>query len=262
MTRIAAVAAALWIALGTFSFVAVAQNNPAAGILNGKGSALFDLTGYWVSIVDEDWRWRMATPAKGDYASIPLNAEGKKAADAWDLEKDNAEGNQCRPYGAAGIMRMPTRLHIFWKDDNTLQIDTDAGMQTRLLHFDGPPRTGGEPTWQGDSVAEWQKQSQGNGFGSRTAGPTPGKGGTLYVVTTRMRPGYYRKNGVPYSENAVLVEYFTRVEFENLSYLILRTVVRDPKYLREEFITSEQFLLESDASKWHPAPCSTDKPTR
>ena len=49
-----------------------------------RGRAPIDLTGYWVSIVNEDWRWRMVTPPKGDFASVPLNPEGTKVADAWD----------------------------------------------------------------------------------------------------------------------------------------------------------------------------------
>src|SRR5271165_1926789 len=166
MIRSATIATAVWILIGMTPGFVRAQN-AAAAPGTGKDSALIDITGYWVSIVDEDWRWRMVTPAKGDYASIPLNAEGKKIADGWDLAKDEREGNQCRAYGAAGIMRLPTRLHIAWSDENTLRIDTDAGMQTRLLHFDGSKWTGGEPTWQGDSVAEWVKQAQGNGFGLR-----------------------------------------------------------------------------------------------
>src|SRR5262245_39090326 len=96
-----------------------------------------DLTGYWVSIVNEDWRWRMVTPPKGDVASVPLNAEGTKVANAWDPATDGS----CLAYGAAGLMRMPTRLNITWQDDQTIKIETDAGQQTRLLRFDGgaPP---------------------------------------------------------------------------------------------------------------------------
>ena len=94
-----------------------------------------DLTGYWVSIVTEDWRWRMVTPAKGDYTSVPLSPAGRKAADAWDPAKDTAEGNQCKAYGAAAIMRVPGRVHITWTDDNTLKVETDAGTQTRTFHF-------------------------------------------------------------------------------------------------------------------------------
>jgi hypothetical protein len=84
-----------------------------------RAAALFDITGYWVSLVTEDWRYRQFTPAKGDYVSVPVNPEGKKVADSWDAAKDEAAGEQCKAYGAAGLMRMPTRLHITWQDDNT-----------------------------------------------------------------------------------------------------------------------------------------------
>ena len=53
-----------------------------------RAAAPVDLTGYWVSVVTEDWRFRMVTPPKGDYASVPLNAEARRVADAWDPSKD------------------------------------------------------------------------------------------------------------------------------------------------------------------------------
>jgi len=88
--------------------------------------APIDLTGYWVSIVSEDWRFRMIAAPKGDFAGVPLNPAGQKIAKEWDPAKDEAAGNQCKAYGAAGLMRLPTRLHITWQDDNTLKIETDA----------------------------------------------------------------------------------------------------------------------------------------
>jgi len=97
-----------------------------------RSLAPLDLTGWWVSVVTEDWRWRMITAPKGDYRAIPYNAEGRRIAEAWDLAKDNATGNQCKAYGAAGIMRIPTRLHITWEGETTLKIETDAGRQIRL----------------------------------------------------------------------------------------------------------------------------------
>ena len=103
-----------------------------------RAAAPVDLTGYWVSVVTEDWRFRMVTPPKGDYASVPLNAEARRVADAWDPSKDGV----CDAYGAAAIMRMPGRLHITWDDDNTLKIETDAGQQTRLLRFGVRPASG------------------------------------------------------------------------------------------------------------------------
>src|SRR6266705_3624887 len=76
-----------------------------------RAAAPIDVTGYWVSAVTEDWRWRMLTPPKGDYSSVPLNDEGRKAADGWDPAKDEASGNACKAYGGAAIMRVPGRLH-------------------------------------------------------------------------------------------------------------------------------------------------------
>src|SRR2546430_5040082 len=74
-----------------------------------KAAAPIDLSGSWVSIVSEDWRWRMVTPAKGDYASIPITPAAQKVADTWDPGKDEQAGEQCRSYGAAAIMRLPGR---------------------------------------------------------------------------------------------------------------------------------------------------------
>jgi hypothetical protein len=221
----------------------------------GQPGAVIDITGYWVSQINEDWRWRMVTPPKGDFASIPLNPEGRKLGEAWDPAKDEAEGNQCKAYGAAGVMRLPLRLHITWADSTTLQIETDAGRQTRLLHFGAWKAPGGEPTWQGETVAAWQKQMQSRGFAPPQGGPKPGGGGNLKAVTTHMKAGYLRRNGVPYSDGTILTEYFDRVELEEVPYLILTSVVNDPQYLSDMFLTSEQFKREPDGSRWNPQPC-------
>src|ERR1019366_8575638 len=132
---------------------------------------------------------------------------------------------------------IPERLHVTWANDNTLEMDTDAGMQTRLFHFDGSKWQGGTPQWQGDSVANWKKQVQNGRFGNAVAG----QGGALHVVTTHMRPGYLRKNGVPYSGNAVLTGYYNRFDKDGLSYLIVTSIVDDPTYLNLPFNTSEEF---------------------
>jgi hypothetical protein len=233
-----------------------AQRQAAPPRLSPKAGAVIDLTGYWVSIVDEDWTWRETTPAKGDYGSVPLNAEGMRVADAWDPDKDKAEGNECRAYGAANIMRIPERLHITWADENTLQVETDAGMQKRLFHFDGSKWNGGEPQLQGDSVANWDKQIQRRSNGTPFDGPEPGKGGNLHVVTTHMRPGYLQKNGVPYSGNAVLSEHFRILDLDGKpTYMVVTSMVTDPTYLRDTYVLSGQFKREPDGSKWDPEPC-------
>jgi len=242
----------------------VAAQGPAPG--TARAISPIDLTGNWVSIVTEDWRFRMVTPAPKDYASVPLNAAARAVADKWDPAKDEAEGNACKSYGAGNIMRVPGRLHISWQDDTTLKIETDAGQQTRLLHFTGAP--GGDPSWQGYSQASWELaggapfgggRGGGGGGGGRggAAGPPPApRGGSLKVVTTRLKEGYLRKNGVPYSENTVVTEYFDRHSEPNGDeWFTVTTIVEDPKYLAQPFITSTHFKREADASKWFPAPC-------
>jgi hypothetical protein len=204
-----------------------------------KQAAPIDITGYWVSYVTEDWRFRMMTPPKGDYTRVPLNPEGRKAADGWDPKADEAAGNQCRAYGAGGIMRIPGRFHITWQDDNTMKIDVDAGQQTRLLHFTASPPSG-ERTWQGHSVAQWEAAAR-----------------SLRVTTTNFRAGYLRRNGVPYSENATITEYFDISPFpDGTQLLVVTTTVDDPRYLQRPFIVSSHFRQEKDGSKWRPEPCA------
>jgi hypothetical protein len=132
---------------------------PAGPPQTPQASAPIDLTGYWVAIVNDDWRWRMVTPPKGDYASVPISPEGRKVADTWDTSKDGS----CLAFGAAGLMRMPTRLHITWENDNTLKVDTDNGQQTRRLVFNKSMAPPSAKSLQGFSVAEWERPAAGRG---------------------------------------------------------------------------------------------------
>src|SRR6478672_5928749 len=115
-----------------------------------RAAAPIDLTGYWVSIVSEDWRYRMVTPTKGDFQGVPVTQDAVKVAEAWNPEADTAAGNQCKSYGAPAIMRVPGRLHIAWDDDTTLKLEVDAGTQTRIFRFQ-KPLSKSEPSWQGDA---------------------------------------------------------------------------------------------------------------
>jgi hypothetical protein len=249
-----------------------------------KASAPIDVTGYWVAVVSEDWRHRMMTPRKGDFESVPLNAEGRRAANAWNLDADNAAGEQCKAFGVGGIMRQPGRLHITWADDDTLKLEFDAGTQTRLLEFGAPPAAAAK-SWQGISRARWIRPpgsagapvraqigndagpvlAGGGGRGQR-GGPPPtaalNEGGSIEVTTTNFRAGYLRKNGVPYSENARLTEYIHRLPAAPNGdvWLHVVTIVDDPQYLNEPFYTSVMFKREQNGSKWHPTACSTPAP--
>ena len=239
-----------------------------------RAASPIDLTGYWVSLVTEDWRYRMLNAPKGDYYSIPLNAEGKRVADTWDPAKDVAAGRQCLSYGAPNIMREPTRLHITWADDRTLKIEIDAGKQTRMFLF-GPAPNAPAPALQGTSTAAWETPQSIRAYTSKISAQdpdTPGfrdasmaspppppdtrkLGGTLKVVTTHIQPGYLRNNGVPFSAAAVMTEYYDLHKRGNDQYLVQTQIIEDPKYLNAPWVVSSHFRREPDGSKWDPEPC-------
>jgi hypothetical protein len=219
-----------------------------------KAGAFIDVTGYWVSVVTEDWVYRMLTAPKGDVGSLPMNPAGQKAAAAWDPAADKAAGETCRVNGAAGNIRRPGRLHITWADEKTLRVDFSAGEQTRLLSFDPTAQPSSEHTWQGHSAAQWFRVRNWQQFAPPTIAPV---GGTLKVVTTGMRTGYLQSNGFPYSENAKMTEYFDRVTYEGQPWLIVTTVVEDPLYLRDSLYWSTPFKQEADGTRWKATPCGS-----
>jgi hypothetical protein len=245
-----------------------------------------DLTGTWVSVVTEDWRFRMMTPRKGmDFDGMPMTGAARQAAEAWDPAADEAAGLACKGYAAPALMRLPGRARISWENDTTLKLEYDTGQQTRLLQFGGRPPAAAQPSWQGYSVAEWEREAAVTRGGGPGPGPAPGGGGppgaggppggggplgggrgrgfgpaltrSLKVTTTQLRPGYLRKNGVPYSANAVLTEYFDlRTEQNGDVWFTVVSIVEDPENLTGPYIMSSDFKKEPDGSKWMPTPCS------
>ena len=209
-----------------------------------KDAAPIDLTGYWVSIVSEDWRFRMLTPPKGDHPDFLLNEAGTKLADSWDPAKDEAEKDHCKAYGAPNIMRVPGRFHITWADDRTLKIETDAGQQTRLLRFAGAPGSPvatstapAGPSRQGTSTAQWERKA-------------------LRVQTSNLLTGYLQSNGVPFSANATMTEYFDVItEPGGEIWLIDDAIITDPAYLARSVKRSTHLRKQADAKGWDPQPC-------
>ena len=220
----------------------------AAPAVAPRQAAPIDLSGYWVSFITEDWKLRMVTPVKGVFDALPLNAEGRRVANNWDPALDEKAGELCKGYGAPAIMRLPTRLHITWENDNTLRIDTDTGTQTRRFQFGAAIPPAGEPSLQGHSVAQWELA------GGRAGQPQTGN---LKVVTTNLKAGYIRKNGAPYSEKTALTEYFDLHKLPNGDQLLaLTTRVNDPVYLNQTMTNTSDFKKLPNANGWNPTPCS------
>jgi hypothetical protein len=248
-TRNILVAAVILIAFAVLLPAGYAQRGaPAGPPPTPRASAPFDVTGAWVSLITEDWRVRMVTPKKGDYESVPISAEGRRVADAWDPARDEAAGEQCKAYGAAAVMRIPGRIRIAWENDTTLKVDTEAGTQTRRFVFGTAQVAAGQPSWQGSSVANWENLAGGRGGQPRT--------GTLKAVTRNLRPGYLRKNGVPYSANTVVTEWYDLVSTSAGELLVVNTEVVDPQNLNQPFVTSTHFRKLPDGSAFAPGPCS------
>ena len=212
-----------------------------------KEAAPIDLTGYWVSIVSEDWRFRMLTPPKGDHPDFLLTPAGTKLADSWDPAKDEGEKDHCKAYGAPNIMRVPGRFHITWADDRTLKIETDAGTQARTLRFVPVVPTAvatslssaptGPPSRQGTSTAQWERKA-------------------LRVQTSNLLPGYLQYNGVPFSANATMTEYFDVItEPGGEIWLIDDAIITDPAYLIRSVKRSTHLRKQADAKGWDPQPC-------
>jgi hypothetical protein len=254
--------------------------SPQSPATSPQASAPIDITGYWVSLITEDWRYRMLNAPKGDYYSIPLNAEGKRVADTWNAAKDIADGKQCMAYGAPNIMREPGRLHITWAGPTVLKVELDAGKQTRSFLF-SPASLSAEPTMQGTSTAVWQtpqsiraanskisaQDPNTPGFrdASMAAPPAPPDtrklGGTLKVITTHINPGYIRNNGVPFSADAVLTEYYEVHKRGDAEYLVQTQILEDPHYLSAPWVVSNHYRREPDGSKWDPQPCALILPS-
>jgi len=215
-----------------------------------KQAAPIDLTGYWVAVVVEDWKYRMIHANKGDYDGLPLNASARKAAATWDPAKNPPADDDCRNFGAVSLMRQPGRIHITWQDDRTLKLESDAGTQTHLLSFAPAQNQAANSQgagWQGISLAAWDRVP-----GNRGSVAT----GSLKIVTTRLRPGFLRGNGVPYSSSTTLTEYIDRVDFaQSNSYLVVSTTVEDPVNLVGPYLTSVHFRKQADAAGWNPTAC-------
>jgi len=210
----------------------------AAPPVSPRQAAPFDLSGYWVSPIIEDWKYRMVVPNKGVFDGLPLNAEGRNVGNKWDPAADEAAGEQCRGFGAGGLMRLPGRLHITWQDDTTLKIETDTGTQTRLLAF--RPQPAAPPSWQGQSAATWNVPAR-----------------TMKVITTNLKPGYVRRNGAPYSDKAIITEYWELHTLPNKDeWLTITTKVDDPVYFTRPYLTSSDFKKLPTAAGWTPTPCT------
>jgi len=237
---------------------------PQAAPVTGKAGAPVDLTGYWVSLVTEDWIERMSpdSPPSGTGGRDGADRAAGGAAGRGRGAAPPAGADPCRVYGAGGSMRVPGRLNISWVDDNTLKIEMDSGTQTRTLRFGQAAQAPGPRSLQGNSVATWETGARAGGFGGfggggggrggAAAAPAPPRWGQLKVVTTNTTGGYLLSSRNAYTENAVITEYFATHSDFGTDYMTVVTSIEDGGNPR---IVSSTFKKEPNGSKFKPTGC-------
>ena len=198
-----------------------------------------DFTGEWGARYHEDQPERIPGPALGDYLGLPINDAARLRADSWDASIATLPEWQCRPHPADYGTRGPANLRI-WKDVDTLTERVVAyhthvqwQAQERTIWMDGRPHppVDAPHTWQGFSTGTWE-------------------GNTLVVTTTHLKEGYIRRNGVPRSDRATLVEHWSR----HGDFLTLVSIIYDPVYLTEPFIRTTNWAM-NPKQQIDPYPC-------
>lgn len=200
--------------------------------------AQIDFSGEWLPRFHEDQPERVPGPELGDYLGLPINDAARMRAYSWDASLLTLPEWQCRPHSADYIWRGPSPVRI-WKEVNPVTRQITAFHAEWLRSIDRPIYLDGRPhppeeaahTWAGFSTAKWD-------------------GDMLTVFTDHLKEGYIRRNGIPRSDQASLVEHWMR----HGDFLTVVTIVTDPVYLTEPFIRSTDYELDLHQQN-PPYPC-------
>ncbi len=201
--------------------------------------AQVEFVGEWEARYHEDQPERLPGPSVGDYIGLPLNDAARLRADTWDASIQTLPEWQCRPHPADYGTRGPANLRISKEVDPITQrvvgyrTHVQWQAQERTIWMDGrahPPDDAAH-TWQGFSTGKWD-------------------GNSLVVTTTHLKESYLRRNGVPRSDTATLVEHWTR----HGNFLTLVTALVDPVYLTEPFVRTTNWAMAPEQAM-EPYPC-------
>jgi hypothetical protein len=182
-----------------------------------------DLSGAWAPEPHEE---SVGNPAIADFLGVPITEAARAVGLAWSPSRVTVPEHQCQVHVAPYIMGGPLNLRIWEERDNQAQKLQSIRMyistyeQNRTIWMDGRPHppAAAAHTWMGFSTGNWD-------------------GNTLTVYTTHMKQGYLRRNGLPESDQATLIEHFMR----HGDYLVHVSEVTDPVTLTEPFVRTQIF---------------------
>jgi hypothetical protein len=209
----------------------------AAALTAGPAAAQMEFSGEWAPVQDED---NTGNPYVGEFLGIPLSRAGSLRAQAWDASLYTLPEWQCRPHGAKYISRGPSQVRI-WKEVDAVSRQITAYHAEWLRSVDNPyfmdgrrhPASDLAPhTWGGFSTAVFE-------------------GELLKITTTHLKEDYYRRNGVPSSDQTTMTQYWIR----RGDYLTWITIAYDPVYLTEPMIRSSEYRLALN-QQIPPYPCT------
>jgi hypothetical protein len=212
----------------------------AALLVAVPASAQSDLTGVWGARYHEDQPERIPGPSLVDFLGLPMNEAARRWALAWDPQRLALPEHQCQVHTVAYIYRGPLQLRI-WEERDPVSKQVIAIKQyintyeqERTIWMDGRPHPSPNTphTWMGFSTGEWQ-------------------GSMLTVTTTHIKQGWHRRNGFPSSDRVTLREHFVR----HGDQLVHISVVRDPDFLDEPLIKSQNFVLTTTGTGNWLWPC-------
>ena len=203
--------------------------------------AQVDLAGEWAPRFHEDQPERIPGPDIGDYLGLPINDAARMRADSWDASLLTLPEHQCKPHPSDYGMRGPANTRFSKEVDtptqNTIAWHTHISWQApeRTIWMDGRPHPPeyAEHTWQGFSTGKME-------------------GNMLTVTTDHLKNGWIRRNGIPRSEKATVVEHIIR----NGNYITWMVIVTDPVYLTEPFVRTTDFVLDLN-QQIAPYPCES-----
>ena len=199
-------------------------------VLSAPASAQIDFSGEWRALAHEAG----GDPLIGDYLGLPINADGRAVADAWDPSVLTLPELQCRPHPIPYAEQTPgnpaNAMFRWWKVIDSVTQSTIAYRKRgawmepeRTIWMDGRPHPPAYAPhlWQGFSTGEWI-------------------GNTLKVTTTHVKEGFIRRNGVPVSDQTTVTEYFVR----HGNYLTSTLYIQDPVYLEEPLVVTGTWILD------------------
>jgi cyclase len=187
--------------------------------------SVVDLTGTWRWLHHEEYD---PDGDPGEYFGIPLNDAARMRADTYNEEwVTTSPLLQCRPrpvtFQPLGLdpMQIEKLVDPVNRQLVAFRVSYEKTPGERMIWLDGRPHPSqyAKHSWEGFSTGKF-------------------KGNTLEILSTHIKEGFTRRNGVPTGFRATVVEH----AFLDEPFLTWVVTVNDPDYLTEPLVKSVTYV--------------------